>query len=91
MASSPKAPKPTEQEVQLQNRQREELARLDDEENTRFKRALRGQLGGRRLLSGRAASRGASGGAAASGGSAGGSTSGGRMTIPTRVTGRIAR
>lgn len=52
MGSSPKAPKPTESEKQLQARQREEMAKLDDEENVRFKRALRGTLGSRRLLGG---------------------------------------
>lgn len=47
----PKAPKPTEAEIQLQNRQREDIARLDDEENIRLKRGQRARLGGRAVRS----------------------------------------
>lgn len=48
---SPKAPKPTEAEIQLQNRQREDTARLDEEENLRLKRGQRARLGGRAVRS----------------------------------------
>jgi hypothetical protein len=76
---NPKAPEPTDAEVQLQNRQKEELARLDDDENVRIKRGLRGRLGTRMLSSRRTSSRSSmlGGGAAASGGSGGGSGGGG--------------
>lgn len=101
MGSKPKAPKPTKEEVALQQRQVAESARLDDEENTRFKRILSGRLGNRRLLSSSrrtgAASKGGTlaataggGGAGGGGGSGGGgsSTSGaGRMTISKRPMG----
>lgn len=48
---TPKPPKPTEAEVQLQNRQREDMARLDEEENLRLKRGQRSRLGGRAVRS----------------------------------------
>jgi hypothetical protein len=47
----PETPEPTEAETQLQNRQREELAKLDEEENVRLKRGLRGRQGSRLLSS----------------------------------------
>lgn len=102
MASRPKTPKPTKEEVALQNRQREESSRLDDEENTRFKRILSGQLGNRRLLSssrrkgattlsatagGGGGGSGAAGGAA-SAGAGGGRASAGRMTVSKGLTSR---
>ena len=101
MGSRPKTPKPTKEEVALQQRQREETARLDDEENVRFKRILSGRLGNRRLLSssrrtgssGRAGTlAGTSGGSGGGGGGGGGSSSGmgssagpGRMTVSRRM------
>lgn len=99
MGSKPKAPKPTKEEVALQQRQREESARLDDEENVRFKRILSGQLGNRRLLSSaRRAGTGmrgatlaatpaasAAGGGASTGSGGGGRSSYGRMTMSKSV------
>ncbi len=78
---SPKMPEPTEAEVELQNRQKEEIARLNDEENMRLKRGLRGR-GSRQLSSRRPGARtgmlGGAAPAAASGGSAGATSPGGR-------------
>lgn len=51
---SPKAPKPTADEIRLRDRQRSDMARLDDEENVRLKRLVRGRTGQRGLLSGSA-------------------------------------
>lgn len=82
---APKAPEATEAEKQLANRQREEIARLDDEENTRLKRGLRGQLGSRRLLSSVRTAKTASSGASAAGGTAaaaGGGGGGGTHRAP---------
>lgn len=72
-----KPPEPTAAETALENRQREELARLDDEENVRLKRGLRGRLGTRMLASRRAPSRNASLGGAAAASGGGGAASGG--------------
>lgn len=46
---NPQAPEPTDAEKALEGRQREELANLDEEENMRLKRGLRGRLGSRML------------------------------------------
>lgn len=51
----PKAPQPSNEEVVLRQRQIEELARLDEEENTRVKRLVRGRLGSSTLLGRRGA------------------------------------
>ena len=51
---SPKAPKPTADEIRMRDRQRSDLARLDDEQNVRLKRLVRGRTGQRGLLSGSA-------------------------------------
>lgn len=72
----PQAPGPTAAETKLQQRQQEEIARLDDQENIRIKRGQRGQLGSRRLLSSQR--RGTTGGGAGS------SAGGGRVGIPRR-------
>src|SRR5688572_16067507 len=77
----PEAPKPTEAEVALESRQREELSKLDDEENVRIKRGTRGRLGTRMLASRRASPRSSmlGGGASTSaGGSSGGEGYSGR-------------
>jgi hypothetical protein len=50
MGSSPKAPKPTAQELELQRRQRTELDELTRDTNTRLKGIKRGQVGRRTLL-----------------------------------------
>lgn len=77
----PEPPGPTDAERALQGRQREELAKLDDEENTRIKRGLRGQLGARRLLSSVrtrvSSSKVGSGASMSGGGSSGGGTGAG--------------
>lgn len=80
-----KPPEPTAAETALENRQREEIARLDDEENVRLKRGLRGRLGTRMLasrrtagrtsmLGGATAARGGGGGSAAPSGGGGGTS-----------------
>lgn len=51
---SPKAPKPTADEIRMRDRQRSDMARLDDEQNVRLKRLVRGRTGQRGLLSGSA-------------------------------------
>lgn len=67
----PQMPGATAAEKALEGRQREELAKLDDEENTRIKRGLRGQLGSRRLLSSvRSVASKAAGAASTTGGAA---------------------
>jgi hypothetical protein len=76
MFEKPEAPEPTSAEKALEKRQVEALASLDDEENTRMKRGLRGRLGTRGLLAGRMRSR-VGGSAGSSGGSSGGGSSGG--------------
>jgi hypothetical protein len=48
---SPKTPKPSASEEALRQRQREDLARLDEEENVRIKGMLR-SAGGRKLFRG---------------------------------------
>lgn len=64
---SPKAPQPTQSEIQLEKRQTEEMARLDEEENRRVKGLVRRRLGGKSLIgSGRAAGT-AQGGSSSSG------------------------
>ena len=50
MASKPKRPKPTSEELVMRQRQTEQLARLDEEENRRLKSMTRMRLGGRSLL-----------------------------------------
>lgn len=104
MGSKPKAPKPSKEEVQLRQRQVEESARLDDEENVRFKRILSGRLGNRRLLSssrrtagsGRGSTLAATAGGGGSGGRAapssgtGASAGGGRMTSSKRPMSRAS-
>ena len=68
--ANPKMPGPTEAEQALEARQRETLAGLDEEENVRLKRGLRGQLGSRRSSSARrVAGSSLGGGASASGAS----------------------
>lgn len=59
-----KAPAPTAEENLLRKRQTEELARLDDEENTRMKRLVRGRLGASSLLGRRSSGRASQNGAA---------------------------
>lgn len=79
----PEAPEATEAEKSLEARQREELARLDEQENIRLKRGMRGRLGNR-LLSSRPA------------GSARSSTTGGNpaqsptVRVPRQPGGRSA-
>ena len=63
---SPKAPKPTAEDVKMRQRQTEDLANLDNEQNVRLKRLVRARAGGRSLLSGSAL--GMAGKVAASGG-----------------------
>lgn len=78
---SPKAPAPTAEETVMRQRQVGELARLDDEENTRMKRLVRGRLGAGSLLGGRRSSRGprdtARGSMVTAGSSEGGGAAGG--------------
>lgn len=73
----PKAPAPTAQEVQMRDRQAVELARLDDEENTRVKRLIRGRLGAGSLLGRRSGGRAQRGGGMVTYSGGGGGDSGG--------------
>jgi len=79
MASKPKAPKPTAQELELQRRQRDELDELTRNLNARLK-AIKRTLGGRRSLLGSGRETGVDGsgrGGSGSGGSSGRSGSAG--------------
>lgn len=78
----PKAQPETTEEKVMRSRQVEELARLDDEENTRVKRLVRGRLGAGSMLSGRrSSSRGARGSMVTSSGDGGGSQPRGDATV----------
>lgn len=68
--------KPPPQDTTLRDRQVTELARLDDEENTRLKRLVRGRLGPGSLLSRRSGGRSESGGSTSSSGGGSGGANG---------------
>lgn len=75
----PKQAPPTTEETVMRTRQVEELVRLDEEENTRVKRLVRGRVGAGSMLSARrgaAATAGGGSGGVGGGGGGGGSTGG---------------
>jgi hypothetical protein len=90
MFKKPKPPEATSSEKALERRQIEALASLDDEENTRMKRGLRGRLGTRGLLAGRMRSRvgGSAGSSGGSSGGGGGTYLGGGSSGGSRSSGR---